>query len=301
MNATRPPRRIKILPILTLAFAVLACAGEVPIINAPTATHTSTLFPTSIPLTDTLTPTVTATLRPSSTALPTLTLAPSLTAVPTLTPSPGVIGVGLDTGPFKDDFSDPLSGWPTEEGDLLGFGYFNGGYRMYNNMLYSEVCTSRTRFHTDFVIGVQATKLSGPNNAYFGVSCRKTGNNYYTLAINGSGQYKIYKTVGGVINLLSSGENGAIRQGDQTNVLVGSCIGTRLTLVVNGVEVISIQDPGPLFGSMIGLVIGTTSEPGIEVKFDNFDSFPVAGAAPFPTGTLTTTPGTPTASPTTAP
>ena len=289
MNTMRPTRFLRRLPLLTLALAALACQGELPFVSAPTATSTFTPFPTSAPLTDTPIPTSTATLRPSSTPLPTLTLAPSLTAIPTLTPSPGVIGVGLDTGPFKDDFSDPLSGWPTEGGENWGFGYFEGGYRMYNNQIYTEVCTSRTRFHTDVVVGVRAEKLSGPDNAYFGVTCRKTGNNYYTLAINGMGQYKIYKTTGGLPALLFTGENGAIRQGNQSNTLVASCIGNRLTLVVNGVEVVSVTDAGPLFGSMIGLLVGTTDQPGLDVKFDNFDSFPVAGAPPFPTGTLTPT------------
>jgi hypothetical protein len=40
---------------------------------------------------------------------------------------------------------------------------------------------------------------------------------------------------------------------------------------------------------MVGLLVGTTDQPNIEIKFDNFDSFPVAGAPPFPTGTLTPT------------
>jgi len=284
------------LPLLVLALAALACQGTVPQVISPTATGLFTPFPTSAPLTDTPLPTITSTLRPSSTPLPTLTLAPSLTLVPTRTPTPGIIGIGLDTGPFRDDFSDPTSGWASDDGEQWGFGYFDGGYRMYNNHPFAEVCSSRTRFHTDVVISVDVEKLSGPNSAYYGISCRKTGNNYYTLGINGNNGYVIYKSTGGKRALITSGESAAIRAGNQSNSLVATCIGNVLTLTVNGVEVVSVVDVGPLFGSMIGLVVGTVGEPEIVVLFDNFDSFPAEGAAPLPslTPTGTITPGTPT-------
>lgn len=281
--------------LLLMIFAVAGgCQSEAP--PAPTsALPTRTPFPTSVPLTDTPIPTVTPTLRPSSTPLPTLTLAPSLTPIPTNTPTPGIIGIGFDTGPFRDDFSDPNSGWPVEGGDDWGFGYYEGGYRMYNNIGYAEVCASRTRSHTDFVIEVDVTKLSGADNAYFGVTCRKTGPNYYSLTISGDGSYTILRTTGGVPDVLISGESGAIRKGNQTNKLVASCIGNVLSLTVNGVEVVTYTDTGgPLFGGFIGLVLGTTSEPGVEVKFDNFNSFPTNNAPPIPsltpTGTLTAAP-----------
>lgn len=283
----------RLIVILFIAAAVGGCQpgpGPAPSAEEPT----STPFPTSVPSTATTIPTLTPTLRPSSTPLPTLTLAPSLTPVPTRTPTPGIIGIGVNTGPFRDDFSDPGSGWPTENGSDWGFGYYEGGYRMYNNIGYAEVCASRTRSNTDIVIEVDVTKLSGANNAYFGVTCRKTGPNYYSLTINGNGEYNILKTTGGIPELLTSGENGAIRKGNQTNKLVASCIGNVLTLTVNGVEVVSHTDVGPLFGTFIGLVLGTTSEPGVEVKFDNFNSFPADNAAPIPsltpTGTLTVVP-----------
>lgn len=284
---------VRLLLLLVLFVVAAGCQNEVPTPSA-TALPTRTPFPTSVPLTDTPVPTVTPTLRPSSTPLATLTLAPSLTPVPTNTPTPGIIGIGVNSGPFRDDFSDPNSGWPVENGSDWGFGYFEGGYRMYNNIGYAEVCASRTRSHTDFVIEVDVTKLSGANNAYFGVTCRKTGPNYYSLAINGNGEYNILKTTGGIPDLLISGENGAIRKGNQTNRLVASCIGNVLTLSVNGVEVVSYTDVGPLFGNFIGLVLGTTTEPGVEVKFDNFNSFPTNNAPPLPsltpTGTLTAAP-----------
>ncbi|MFQ5615659.1 MAG: hypothetical protein ACE5GO_04265 [Anaerolineales bacterium] len=145
---------------------------------------------------------------------------------------------------------------------------------MYSNIPYAEVCASRTRSHTDFVVTVKATKNSGPNDAYFGVTCRKTGPNYFSLAINGNGEYRVYRSIGNVRELLVSGASKAIKKGNVTNSLRASCIGSVLTLEVNNREVVQVLDPYNQFGYFVGLVVGTDAEVGINVTFDNFDSFP---------------------------
>ena len=292
----------RFLILALLLSALTACqVSETP--TAPPATATLLPFPTSIPLTEGPTLTPSPTLRPSATPLPSLTLAPSLTPIPTNTPTPGIIGIGFDTGPFRDDFSDPFSGWPVENGSDWGFGYESGGYVMYNNLPNAEVCASRTRSHTDFVIEVDVEKLSGPDSAYFGITCRKIGTNYYTLAITGNGEYNIWKTVGAERELLAEGVHPAINTGNDSNHLFATCIGNVLTLSVNGAEVVSVVDIGPLFGTFVGLILGTAGEPEAVVKFDNFNSYPAEGAAPLPTltPTGTLTPGTPTSTPTATP
>jgi hypothetical protein len=282
------------LPTLLLVLAALAACTAEP---TPSPTWTPTNLPTSIPLTSTLTPSVTPTLFPSSTPFPTFTLPPSLTPVPSLTPTPAIIGLGTNSGPFRDDFSDPFSGWPTSTGADWGFGYEGEVYEMYNNLPSAEVCSSRTRWHTDYVVEVDAAKIAGPDNAYFGVSCRKSGDSFYTLGIRGNGEYAIYKTTGSTRKLVAGGVSAAVRQGNATNRLSASCVGSVLTLWVNGTQVVSVLDIGPQFGSFIGLVIGTINEGGLIVHFDNFNGYPSANARPIPTitptGTLpTSTPGT---------
>ncbi len=283
-----------------LITSLVACQAVAPGPSQPTPTQVK--IATSVPLTDTPMPTLTPTLRPSSTPVPTLTLAPSLTPIPTNTPTPGILGLGFTTGPFRDDFSDPTSGWVTEDGGDWGFGYYEGGYRMYANIGYAEVCSSRSRSHTDFIIEVDVQKLSGPDNAYYGVTCRKTGSNYYSLAITAGGEYRILKTTGGVPVVLAKGASPAIKKGDAVNHLLASCIGNVMTLSVNGVEVGSVSDIGPLFGTFVGLVVGSTTEPNIEVKFDNFDSYPTGNAPAIPSLTpVNNQSPTPTRTPTATP
>ncbi len=279
----------RILRAMMVVFSVLvlAACGETPTPTLP-PTWTPTNLPTSVSLTETPIPTVTPTLRPSSTPIPTNTLPPSLTPRPTLTPTPGIFGLGFYAGSFRDDFSDPTSGWAVEQNEDWGFFYQNGGYVIYNNLPNAEICSSRTRGHTDVVIQADVTKVEGPNSAYFGVTCRKSLENFYTLGITGGGEYVIYKTIGSERTLLTQGESNAIKEGnDVTNHLQASCIGSVFSLSVNEVEVVTILDVGPQFGSMVGISVGTVGEGGIRVIFDNFKSDPVEGAPPVPTLTPT--------------
>ena len=298
MTIQSNPKRIILFLMISIIFS--ACQPEPSPTVTPTVTPTP--FPTSPPRSPTPVPTETATLRPSSTPFPTFSPVPTLTPVPTNTPTPAFLGFGETVGPFRDDFSDPASGWPVDQGEEWGFFYDSGGYQMYSNIPNAEVCASRTRGHTSYIVEANVTKLEGPDDAYFGVTCRKTGPNYFTFAISGSGDYSIYKTINGKPELLVTGSSLAIFKGNETNHLKASCIGSTLSFEVNNREVVSILDEGPQFGSFIGLVVGTLSEGGIQVKFDNFNGYPADGAEPVPTFTPNTNPAaTETATPTATP
>jgi hypothetical protein len=266
-------RSVRLFRTLAVLLAVqVACLGSTALPTstpAPSATPTKTLRAITVTATSTASPT----LLPSSTPLPTRTAVPSLTPVPSKTFTPGVIGLGFSELPFRDDFTSDLSGWPVERNEEWGYGYLSAKYQMYNNISYAEVCSSRQRSHIDVTIRVKATKVSGPNEAYFGVTCRKTGPNYFSLTINGNGDYGIYKTTGGISERLIGGFHGAINRGNATNQLEATCSGSILTLKVNGIEVIEVLDPGFQFGTFLGLVLGTHAGNEVEVIFDNFDSF----------------------------
>ena len=282
--------------LLAMMIFAGACARqpEPPAIVIPPS---ATPIPkTRVPNTPTPTFTPTSTLRPSSTPLPTFTLAPSLTPFPTPTLTPAILGIGTTSGALRDDFSDPLSGWVSEYGEGWSFFYQNNAYTIINNTPRADVSSSRTRFHTDFIIEVDVTKISGPNDAFFGVTCRSTGFNYYSLNITGNGQYEIYKSVASKRELLVSGSSNAIETGNETNHLMATCIGNTLTLFVNGAKVVEHFDLGPLSGAFVGLLLGTKDAVPVTVSFDNFDSYPAQNAPPLPTFTPTGT--QPTATPT---
>ena len=212
--------------VAVLLVVQLACLGSTTL-SDPTSTPAPSATPTKTLRAVTVTPTrtATATLLPSSTPLPTRTPVPSLTPFPTQTFTPGVLGIGFSELPFRDDFTSALSGWPVESSEDWGYGYGSGNYQIYNNISCAEVCSSRQRAHVDVTIRVRTTKVSGPNDAYFGVTCRKTGPNYFSLTINGNGEYGIYKTTGGLSERLIGGFHGSINRGNTTNDLEATCSG----------------------------------------------------------------------------
>ncbi|NJN44526.1 MAG: hypothetical protein HC806_07265 [Anaerolineae bacterium] len=83
--------------------------------------------------------------------------------------TPAVIGVGEDELPYKDDFSDVLSGWPEGSACEGTYGYdSNATYRMINGLPYCPLCVSRFRTHFNAIIEVKVTKNGGGKRCVFG-------------------------------------------------------------------------------------------------------------------------------------
>ena len=64
----------------------------------------------------------------------------------------------------------------------------------------------------------------------------------------------------------------AVKQGSATNHLRGDCVGSTLTLYVNGQQVSTVNDTSFTSGD-IGLTVGTFDDPNAAVTFDNFIVF----------------------------
>lgn len=276
-------RYTRLILILSLAILVIAGCGQ---IGVEEPVPTSTDFPTEVPptpspfptfpsRTPTLVPTETPTPRPSFTPIPTITPFPSFTPVPTNTPTPGVAGLGQDFGLFRDDFSDPGSGWAGGSGEGYSFGYEDGGFVIRIDPAGMEVGAARSRTHANIMVQALVTKVKGPNDAYFGVTCRENQANNYSFGITGAGGWAIYWVDGKEVTILISGTSDVIRQGDgASNLVEGRCIGTTLLMYVNGTRVGDVISTNILSGAFAGLIVGTVSEGGIEIKFDNFVASP---------------------------
>jgi hypothetical protein len=260
--------------ILALLLVLVGCATPTPVAPTQEVAPTVTPFPT-FP-TRTLTPTWTAspTLRPSSTPPPTITRVPSLTPIPTLTFTPAVVNVGGDELPVRDDFSDPATGWV--EGSacegVYGYDTANATYRMVNGQPYCPLCVSLGKDHTNVVIQINVNKNSGPDDAFFGVTCRKGGPNYFAMMINGNQEYIIKRVIGGIEVTDAFGTSGAIRGGNASNKIVATCNGEVYSLQVNGVEVASVIDPYITYGFMLGMILQTQVGIPVDVSYDNFSA-----------------------------
>jgi hypothetical protein len=177
---------------------------------------------------------------------------------------------------YHDDFSNPLSGWPTASDADKAASYTDGQYLMQAFTASQDVWAHPGEDFSDVSIEVDATKHSGPDNNDFGIICRFVDDsNFYFLIVASDGYQVIGKYQNGEAAYLSSEQmevTDAVLSGTATNHLRADCVGSTLTLYVNGQQVSSVTDTSFTSGD-IGLTVGTFDEPNVGVNFDNFVVF----------------------------
>jgi hypothetical protein len=189
--------------------------------------------------------------------------------------SPAIGGEIVSSGGilFKDDFSDPNSGWMQGEDKFGKTEYTNGGFRIFvNSDVTGKISIPRLLF-TDVIIEVDATKAAGPDDNDYGVICRyQDENNFYFFEISSDGYYSIGKYKDDQLQLIGMDKmqtSDLIRQGEATNRIRASCIGSSLSLFVNGHLLVEVED-GDYSAGDVGLIAGSFETPGVDILFDNF-------------------------------
>jgi hypothetical protein len=182
-----------------------------------------------------------------------------------IVPSGGVL--------FKDDFSDPTSGWMQGEDEFGKTEYVDGSFRiLVTSDVTGKVSIPRLYF-TDVVIEVNATKVAGPDDNDYGVICRyQDENNFYFFEISSDGYYSIGKYKENQLQLIGMEKmqtSDVIRQGQATNRIRATCNGSLLGLSVNGYDLVEVEDVDFTAGD-VGLIAGTFETPGTDILFDNF-------------------------------
>jgi hypothetical protein len=173
---------------------------------------------------------------------------------------------------FEDDFEDPGSGWLSLR-DAEGItDYEQGGYRIKVDKPDWFFWVEAGRTFTDVQIDVDAVKIGGPDQNEFGVICRYVDEtNFYFLSITSDGYYGVNKLIDDEYEFIGMSEmqsTPAVKLGDASNHLQVTCDGNSLRLSVNGSLVADVQDDSFASGD-VGLIAGTTDEPGADVLFDN--------------------------------
>lgn len=185
------------------------------------------------------------------------------------------LGAGSGSLLFQDDFSDPGSGWFTDRFDSGSLAEYTGGsYRLYiaePDMLL--IGQANQRLPANVVIAVDATKAGGPDDNDFGVICRMQDlYNFYSFEISSDGYASISIFADGEPRFLTGGwlRVDAINQGEASNHIQVDCIGPDLRLFANGNLVAQVSDSTFSGGGDVGLVAGTFSVSGTDIRFDNF-------------------------------
>jgi hypothetical protein len=177
---------------------------------------------------------------------------------------------------FQDDFSNTNSGWDRAKTGKDVADYTDGAYRIYINEPNVNVWANPGLNFTNARVEVDATKVGGPDDNDYGITCRvKDTHHFYFLIISSDGYYGIGKMKGELqafIGMEAMLPSEAILQGDRTNHLQADCVGNTLSLYVNGTKVGQVSDSEYTSGD-IGLIAGTFNNPGTDIHFDNLYVF----------------------------
>lgn len=179
---------------------------------------------------------------------------------------------------FQDDFSSTSSGWDTVNQEDGITDYQDGAYRILVNKTQFDFWSNPglTDLPADVRVEVDATKTAGPDANDIGVICRSSqtdsGYNFYYLVIGSDGYASISKIENNDQTVLAEQASEAIpaiKTGNATNHIRADCVGSTLTLYVNGEQVLTTTDSTHTGGD-VGLIAGTFDEVGTDVLFDNF-------------------------------
>lgn len=249
------------LPIL-IAFLLSGCQfpGTGPDLEATQLSSTISAELTLKAPTATRIPTKTP--RPS----PTNTLPPTDTPVPP-TPIPSSTPETI----YIEDFTN-ARGWASTEQDNFAFGVDQGDYYIYVNYPNAAIWSIRYEDYSDVRLQTHALRVKGPETGYYGVVCRFVdASNYYLLVVAEDGFFGIGKMFAGSLSFIEKGvdEAGIINRGEIPNQVEGDCLGSQLSLVVNGQTLLQVEDSLHKQGK-IGLVTGAFSGYGVRVNFQDF-------------------------------
>ena len=249
-----------LVPII-IAVVVLCVVGGILLYvfgNVGSAIKSINVLPTS---------TVVAlrTAYPTDTPLPTPTDEPTATLFPTPIPFTNVL--------FQDDFTDSNSGWDQVHEADYTLEYQNGSFHVFIGAQNGGQSFWVKDGFTDMSVEVQVTQNAGPEDALVGVSCRYTqGAGGYSFEFSRDGSYGIFEYDQGSATALDENyldPNTVNANG--SNTIQGICAGSTLTLVLNGVVLMQVNDSTYTSGGA-GLIVrtGYSGDAGIDELFNQF-------------------------------
>ena len=177
---------------------------------------------------------------------------------------------------FSDDFSQSSSGWTQLKNENGTIAYAKDYYYIFVNKPGTLLlATPGKSFQGDVSIEVDARKIGGSDDNYFGILCHyQNPDNYYLLMVTSDGYSGIAMHKDGQDTLISPGlkflKMDGIKKGNANNHLRADCVGEALTLYGNGKQV-SLAYNNLLTGGDAGLAVRSGRlEGGVDIRFNNF-------------------------------
>jgi hypothetical protein len=171
---------------------------------------------------------------------------------------------------FSDDFSNEAGLWVTPPHEQ--WFYEDGWLHLisYNSTASSIGMRAHPHF-TDFILEVETKLVGGTDQNWHMVLCRwQDKDNYYDFGITADGYYGTLNWVdGNQTTIVPPTHSSYINQGvGAVNLIHIECIGSNLSLSVNGHLLVSVMDT-TFTGGDIALATYTRADIFTEVAFDN--------------------------------
>lgn len=178
---------------------------------------------------------------------------------------------------FKDNFDgDQDCGWRQYSQGGAVVEIVDGALKISTSQPGQIWWTNPGRDFDNIVVTTTARQLSGPDNNAYGVICRyQDENNFYIFLISGDGYYAIGKYLSGNDQITYLTENGqyvfsdVINKGVATNTIRATCAGNQLSLAVNGIPLVTVED-GSFANGDVGVGVSTLEPGAAVVQFDDF-------------------------------
>ncbi|MFQ5886169.1 MAG: hypothetical protein ACE5II_02920 [Anaerolineae bacterium] len=181
---------------------------------------------------------------------------------------------------WRDDFSDPNSGWLVLDDEASKLEYLSGEFHVVTKIPHWSINFSPWPpvYATDFILGVDGRSDLGTYGLVFGE--RIEGWQFYSFEIEPGGYWAIHRIDGGS-SVLDSGHSPYITSGMNRLKIVRE--GSLIEAYVNGHLLSAVTDSSFLGSRKVGLMAGAKDAAPVDAYFDNFavcpvDSVPGAGA-----------------------
>lgn len=125
-------------------------------------------------------------------------------------------------------------------------------------------------FPADVRVDAAVETVAGPNRNNISLLCRASDQGWYEFSMNSGGLWYIWKYDNSTYTRLANGGSNSINLKKASNEITATCIGNRLSLYVNQVEMGSVTDNTFRDDGQVGVSVSTFDLVGAGVEFDWF-------------------------------
>jgi len=186
---------------------------------------------------------------------------------------------------FFDDFSNPASGWPVGEDDLVRTEYLGGEYRIFiKSGDFTHLFRSPSCNRENYVVEADARWVGASGSSYgivFGIT--PGFSQFYLFDVSADFQNFVLarRDPGDFIIIVPPASSSAINGGTASNHLKVIRNGNQITLVVNGTTLGTWHDSAITGSTGAGVYSSPYSDrPISDARFDNFAMASLLGSSP---------------------